>query len=95
MVVGVLRLELHLPGARSLKDKRRVVRAVTSRVRNKFNVSIAEVADQDVWQRAILGAAQVGNEEPHVGSCLRRIVSFIDDQHLAPIGDEAIEFLHY
>lgn len=95
MVVGVLRLELRLPGAHSLKEKRRVVRALTARVRNRFNVSIAECADQDLWQRALLGIAQVGNEEPHVDACLRQVVRFIDAQHLAPVGAEAIEFLHY
>lgn len=95
VVVGVLRLEVRIPEAHSLKEKRRVVRALTSRVRNKFNVSIAECADQDVWQRAVLGVAQVGNEQPHVDACLRNVVHFIDEQQLAPIGAEAIEFLHY
>jgi uncharacterized protein YlxP (DUF503 family) len=95
MVVGVLRLELRIPEAHSLKEKRRVLRALTARVRNKFNVSIAECAEQDVWQHAVLGVAQVGNEEPHVDACLRSVVQFIDRQELAPIGAEAIEFLHY
>lgn len=95
MVVGVLRLELRIPGAHSLKEKRRVVRALTARVRNKFNVSIAECEDQDLWQHAVLGVVQVGNEQPHVDACLRSVVLFIDEQQLAPIGAEAIEFLHY
>lgn len=95
MVVGVLRLELRIPDAHSLKEKRRVVRAITSRVRNKFNVSIAECEEQDTWQRAVLGVAQVGNDRPHVDACLRNVVLFIDAQQLAPIGDEAVEFLHY
>jgi hypothetical protein len=95
MVVGVLRLELRIPAARSLKEKRRVVRALTSRVRNKFNVSIAECEGQNLWQHAVLGVAQVGNEQPHVDACLRSVVLFIDEQQLAPIGAEAIEFLHY
>jgi len=95
MVVGVLRLELHLPDAHSLKEKRRVIRAIASRVRNKFNVSIAECEAQDLWQHAVLGIAQVGNEEPHVDACLRGVVQFIDAQQLAPLGAEALEFLHY
>jgi uncharacterized protein YlxP (DUF503 family) len=95
MVVGVLRLELLIPDAHSLKEKRRVVRAITSRVRNKFNVSIAECEAQDVWQQAVLGIAQVGNEEPHVDACLRKVLSFIDAQQLAPLGAESVEFLHY
>jgi len=95
MVVGVLRLAVRIPESHSLKEKRRVVRALTSRVRNKFNVSIAECADHDAWQRAVLGVAQVGNEQPHVDACLREVVHFIDQQHLAPLGEEAIEFLHY
>src|SRR5437016_10955727 len=60
MVVGVLRLELLLPENHSLKGKRSVLRTIKARVQNKFNVSIAECADHDHWQRATLGVSQVG-----------------------------------
>jgi uncharacterized protein YlxP (DUF503 family) len=95
MVVGVLRLELHLPENHSLKGKRSVLRAIKARVQNKFNVSIAECEDHDLWQRSVLGVSQVGADEPHVDSCLRQVVQFIDGLELAQLGEERVEFLHY
>jgi uncharacterized protein len=95
MVVGVLRLELLLPENHSLKGKRSVLRAIKARVRDKFNVSIAECEDHDMWQRATLGVSQVGADQPHVDSCLREVVKFVDDLQLAELGEEQIEFLHY
>ena len=95
MVVGVLRLELLLPENHSLKGKRSVLRSIKARVRDKFNVSIAECDDHDLWQRATLGVSQVGADQPHVDSCLREVVKFIDDLQLAELGEEQLEFLHY
>ena len=95
MVVGVLRLELRLPETHSLKEKRSILRSVKARVQQKFNVSIAECDDHDVWQCAVLGVSQVGTDEPHVDRCLREVVRFIDDLRLAELGEERLEFLHY
>lgn len=95
MVVGVLRLELLLPENHSLKGKRSVLRAIKSRVKNKFNVSIAECEDHDLWQRATLGVSQVGADQPHVDACLREVVRFIDDMQIAELGEERVEYLHY
>ena len=95
MVVGVLRLELRLPENHSLKGKRSVLRTLKARVQNKFNVSIAECGDHDLWQRIVLGVSQVGADQPHVDACLREVVRFIDDQQLAELGAERLEFLHY
>jgi uncharacterized protein YlxP (DUF503 family) len=95
MVVGVLRLELLLPENHSLKGKRAVLRALKARVQNKFNVSIAEADDHDLWQRAVLGVSQVGAEQGHVDACLREVIRFIEDQNLAELGEERVEFLHY
>jgi len=95
MVVGVLRLELLLHDNHSLKGKRSVVRTIKARVRNKFNVSIAECDDHDLWQRATLGVSQVGTDEPHVDRCLREVVRFIEGLELAEVGEERLEFLHY
>ena len=95
MVVGVLRLELLLHDNHSLKGKRSVLRTIKARVQNKFNVSIAECDDHDLWQRATLGVSQVGTDQPHVDSCLRNVVRFIEDLQLADVGEERLEFLHY
>lgn len=62
MYVGVARVIFHLPAARSLKDKRAVVRSFRDRIQARHKVSIAEVADLDLWQRATLGVAVVSNE---------------------------------
>jgi hypothetical protein len=95
MVVGVLRLALLLPENHSLKGKRSVLRTIKARVQNKFNVSIAECEDHDLWQRATLGVSQVGPDEAHVDRCLREVVNFIEDIGLAELGEERLEFLHY
>jgi uncharacterized protein YlxP (DUF503 family) len=95
LVVGVLRLELFLPANHSLKGKRSVLRTIKARVGNKFNVSIAECAEHDMWQRAVLGVAQVGAEQTHVDAALREVVMFIDDLQLAELGAQDVEFLHY
>jgi len=95
MVVGVLRLELLLAENHSLKGKRSVVRSIKQRVRNTFNVSIAECDDHDLWQRITLGISQVGADQPHVDSCLREVIKFIDGLQLAELGAERVEFLHY
>lgn len=95
LVVGVLRLELFLPQNHSLKGKRAVLRAIKARVTQKFNVSVAECADHQLWQKAVLGIAQVGAEQAHVDSALNQVVSFIDGMQLAELGPQAVEFLHY
>ncbi len=93
MVVGVVRLTLFLPENHSLKGKRQVLRAIKARVRNKFNVSIAESDDNDMWQRAQLGICQVGNDRSFVDSALREVINFIDELGLAPLGDEEFEII--
>ncbi|HVZ72197.1 MAG TPA: DUF503 domain-containing protein [Polyangia bacterium] len=70
MVVGIARVTLFVAGSLSLKDKRTVVRRVKDLVLQKFDVAIAEVGDQDVYQRAVLGLAVVGNDARHVSSVL-------------------------
>jgi uncharacterized protein YlxP (DUF503 family) len=70
MVVGVLRLTLYIHGAASLKDKRQVLRKVLDRLRSRFNVSVAEVGDNDVWQRAVVGICAVANEHSFVNEVL-------------------------
>jgi hypothetical protein len=95
MVVGVLRLEVLLPENHSLKGKRSVLRTIKARVQNKFNVSIAECEDHDLWQRATLGVSQVGADERHVDACLREVVRFIEGLAVAELGEERVEFLHY
>jgi len=95
MVVGVMRLTIYITESHSLKEKRGVLRKIKSRVRNEFNVSIAECEEHDLWQKTQLGICQVGTDQAYIDGALRAVVRFIDDLHLAEVGGEEIEFLHY
>lgn len=75
MVVGVLRLTLHIPEAHSLKERRMVVRRVVERVRARFNVSVAEVGDLERWQVATVAATAVSNDRRLVNEVLDRVAS--------------------
>ena len=77
MNVGVCKVRLRLPGNRSLKGKRRVIKPIIARVAGKFDVSIAEVDDNDQWQLATLGISYVSNDHRHANEVLSRIVDFI------------------
>jgi uncharacterized protein len=91
MVVGVCSIDLHIPGNDSLKGKRSVVRRIKERVRNTFNVSVAEVEDLDKLQRAGIGIAFVSNDASHVHSTLSKVVNFIEHLYVAEIIDYHIE----
>jgi len=77
VTVGIARLTFYLPDSHSLKEKRMVLRRVKDRTRQKFNVAIAEVEDNDVWQRAVVGLAVVGNERRFVESALDEVIRFV------------------
>jgi hypothetical protein len=70
LVIGLLTLELHFPGARSLKDKRQALRSLEQRIRNRFNVAVAEVEHQDLWQRARLAVVSVNTDHVHLEQTL-------------------------
>ncbi len=94
MVIGLCTLQLTIPMALSLKEKRQVVKSLIARVRNEFNVSIAEVDDQDLWQSAVLAIACVSTAQSHAHSQLEAVVRFIDRQRPdCPIGAYEIEML--
>ncbi len=80
VVIGILTMDLYIGGAGSLKDKRRVVKSVLTRVRNQFNVSVAELENNDLWQRATIGAVCLSNETSHVHSILSNLVKFMGKQ---------------
>ena len=95
MVVGVLRLTLVVPGARSLKEKRHVVRKITDRVRARYNVAIAEVAENDVWQRAVLGMAVVANDRSFVNEVLDKVVRDVEMLGVADLVSREMEIETY
>lgn len=77
MTIGIARLTLFLPASHSLKEKRMVLRRIKSLVRDKFNVAIAEVGQNDLWQRAALGLTVVGNDRAFTESALDEVVRFV------------------
>lgn len=77
MIVGLLRIELHLPQASSLKDKRSILKSLKDRLRGQFNVSIAEIDVNEKWQRASLGIAAVGIDRRYVEGLLREVTDSI------------------
>ena len=79
MHIGVCRLKTHLPESSSLKAKRQVARSLTTRLRNQFNVAVAEVDDNDLWQRLTLGVCCVSNDSAHANEMLSRVVNFVEE----------------
>ena len=77
MVVGLCTVELYLPDGHSLKAKRQVLSSLKTRLRNHFNVSVAEVGDQDLWQKAVLGIACIANEIGRVNQVLDQTLNTI------------------
>jgi len=77
MNVGVCRIELRLPENQSLKGKRRVIKSIIARLENKYNVSVAEVDNQNLWQLATLGIACVSNRRRHADATLSSVVKFV------------------
>ena len=93
MIVGAAVVELHVHGSQSLKQKRGVVRSIVQRVRNRFNVSVAEIGGQDTWQRAELGVVTTGCDRPGVRGVLERVVAFVEELHLAEVIGSDVELL--
>ena len=94
MIVGACTIQLHLSGIESLKGKRRVLKSLMARVRNEFNVSIAEVGDNELWQSAVLGVAAVSNDPDYVHGLLSRVVQWIEGHRLdVTVADYEIELL--
>ena len=92
MVVGVCTLELDIPAAHSLKDKRSILKPIVAHVRNSFNVSIAEVESHDAWQRATFGIVCVSSNAEYAQGLLAQVVESIDRRRVdAVVADYSIE----
>ncbi len=94
MNVGVCKINLRLPGNLSLKGKRQVLKSITARVKNKFNVSVAEIDNHDQWQLATVGICCVSNDNRYTNEVLSKVVDFvISSQFEVEILDYEIEIL--
>lgn len=95
MFVCVARLTLQIPESSSLKAKRQVLRRITDRVKARFNVAVAEVDDQDLWQKATLALAVVGNERRHVDEQMEKIIHFVEEMYVAPLLTRQTEIMAF
>ena len=87
MYVGIVRIELHLPGSTSLKAKRSVVQGLKERLRQRVHAAVAEVDHQDLWQRAALGVVVVSGQSSQVGELLQSVRRLVDATHDAELID--------
>lgn len=93
MIVGICTVELFIPDSLSLKDKRQVLLSLKARLREKFNLSVAEVDGQDLWQKAVLGLAFVANEGRHVNQVLDQALNMIRSYPAIEIVQSRVELL--
>ncbi|MBW2554289.1 MAG: DUF503 domain-containing protein [Deltaproteobacteria bacterium] len=94
MVVGICCLDLRISENNSLKGKRRILKRIIERVKHKFNVSIAEVGNHDLWQSSKIGFCMVGNDKRFINSALDKIIYFIEDINIAEITKSDFEIIN-
>ena len=93
IAVGLLTVDLQIPASRSLKSKRKVVSSITAKVRQRFNVAVAEVDFQDKWQRCRIGVSAISNDGHVVENQLRAVLDMIEGTGLAVVLDVEFEIL--
>jgi len=96
MNVGVCKIRLRLPENMSLKGKRRVLKSIITQLRNRFNVSVAEVDDQQLWQMATLGVCCLSNNSRYTNEVLSKVVNFVANGRFdVEMLDYQIEIIHF
>jgi len=93
MVIGVCQVDLLIRENHSLKEKRRIVKQIVERVKHRFNVSIAEVGNNDLWQSAQIGFCMVSNDRRFINAALDKIIDFIENINSAEVIKSDIEIL--
>lgn len=93
MTIGLLTAELYISNALSLKQKRMVTKSLKDKLRRAFNVSVAEIGDQEMWQKAALGIVTIGTDKKYVNGTLDRIVDVLGSHRDADLLDYEIELL--
>ena len=94
MVAGLGSITFRLHDCHSLKGKRKIVKSIISRLRNNFNVSIAEVESNDIYQKAVIGFALVGNDRKVINSKIDKLINLADELNLAEIIDSEMEIIN-
>jgi hypothetical protein len=93
MPIGFLTLEIHIPDSHSLKDKRQVLRSLKDRLRNRFNVAVAELDHQDTWQDSVVGIVTLSGNTAHVEKSLREVLAASERMLGRDLVDHEIEVL--
>ena len=93
MFVAIVQLDLLIPGSDSLKSKRFVLQSIKTRLRNKFNVSVAEVSDNEKWQKTTLGLSLVANERKFLDQAVNQIYNFINSEDQVELLDHQVEIV--
>lgn len=93
MVIGSLIIELEIPNAYSLKDKRAVLNRIRDRVRRKFNVSVAEIEENDIWNHSVLAFVTVSNQQRFCNQVLSKVAEFVETLPEAIVDDIQMEFM--
>ena len=93
MTIGVCTLEFHLPACRNLKDKRRFLNSLRSRISNKFNVAISEIEHHDLWQRATVGVVSIGVDRQPLDKMFQKVLREAERQTAAELISVHVEFL--
>ena len=91
-MLGFYQLEIYIPGALSLKEKRFVIKSIKDRIRKKYNVSIAELDGNDKWQKSLLGIAMVSNDSKLIEGSFNKILNLIDNDGRVEVIDRLIEY---
>ena len=92
MVVAVLKISLSIPQADSLKDKRRVLKSVKDKLRNRYNISVAEIGDQDIWKTARLGVAVISTDSGYANGVISKVQDFCGNLRDAIMTDCELEW---
>ncbi len=93
MVIGVRTIELHIPGCRSLKEKRFVVKSLRDKLRSRFNLAVAEVDHLDLWQRSTIAIVSVNQSGAYLNGLLDKATSLIEQERRVVILNVETEFL--
>jgi hypothetical protein len=93
MFIGVCTIEMHIPQSGSLKTKRHSLKSIKDRIRSRFNVSVAEIDDNDLWQKASLAVAAVSNDKSHLNQTLDHVLNLVRSVPDVSLLDYHIEIL--
>ncbi|MGM0410145.1 MAG: DUF503 domain-containing protein [Bacillota bacterium] len=91
MLIGLINFDLYLPMVSSLKEKRSIIKSLTEKSRNKFNLAVAETDNNDLWKNSNISAVTVSNERKHIDQLFSKYINFVDDITEVELRDYKIE----